>query len=124
RGLALVVSIPTLILAIAMFYTVQSGTPDADGFFFVYSTEWFPQLGANWHLGVDGVAASMVLLTAILTPLAILIAFEHTDNPRAVLALSLFLHMAMTGVIATRDMLAFFGFWELGLVPLYYIISQ
>ena len=126
RWTALAVSIPTLLLAIAVFYSIQGGEPNEAGYYLDYQTEWFPQIGSNWHVGVDGVSAAMMLLTALLTPLAILIAFEHSDdeNPRAVLGLILFMQMAMMGVFLTLDMVAFFIFWELGLVPMYFIINQ
>ncbi len=125
RWTALAVSIPSLILAIAAFYTVQSGDPGGGSqYFFEYTAEWFPEIGASWHLGVDGISVSMILLTCILTPVSILIAFEHVKNPRAVLSLILFMQMAMIGVFSTLDMVAFFVFWELGLVPMYFIINQ
>ena len=99
--------------------------PDASNpYLFEYSAEWFPQIGSNWHVGADGIAISMALLTALLTPLALLIAFEHTENPRAILALILGLEMAMMGVFLTLDMVGFFIFWELGLVPMYFMINQ
>ncbi len=124
RWTALAVSLPTLLLAIAAFYFIQNSAPNAGGYYLEYTAEWFPQIGASWHIGVDGVSMTMVLLTALLTPLSILIAFEHVKNPRAVLALILFMQMAMIGVFSTLDMVAFFIFWELGLVPMYFLINQ
>lgn len=124
RWTALIVSLPPLVLAIGIFYTVYTSDPGASGYYYEFSAEWFPQIGASWTLGVDGISVSMVLLTALLTPLAILIAFEHGKNPHAVLALILFLEMAMFGVFVTLDMVAFFIFWELGLVPMYFLINQ
>lgn len=126
RWTALVATLPTLLLAIAVFYSIQNGEANEAGYYLVYKAEWFPQIGSNWHVGVDGVSAAMMLLTALLTPLTILIAFEHgeEENPRAILGLILFMQMAMMGVFLTLDMVAFFIFWELGLVPMYFIINQ
>ena len=125
RWTAVAVSIPTLIIAIGVFYVFQSNPPDASNpYLFEYSADWFPQIGSSWHVGADGISISMALLTALLTPLALLIAFEHTENPRAILALILGLEMAMMGVFLTLDMVGFFIFWELGLVPMYFMINQ
>jgi proton-translocating NADH-quinone oxidoreductase chain M len=124
RYLALGLTIPTLFSAIAVFYTVHNTDPAASGYWFEYSAAWFPQLGSNWHLGVDGISVTMILLTGILAPLSILIAFEHEKNPRAILALILGLQAAMMGVFAALDMMVFFIFYEIGLVPMYFIINQ
>jgi proton-translocating NADH-quinone oxidoreductase chain M len=124
RWVALILSLPPAILAIGLFIDVINADPSSTGFYHEYTTEWFPEIGASWTVGVDGISMSMVLLTAILSPLGILIAFEHVKNPRAVLALLLLLETAMLGVFVTLDMLAFFVFWELGLVPMYFLINQ
>ena len=125
RWTAVALSIPTLIIAIGVFYVFQNNPPDAgNAYLFEYTADWFPQIGSNWHVGADGISISMALLTALLTPLALLIAFEHTESPRSILALILILEMAMMGVFLTLDMVGFFIFWELGLVPMYFMINQ
>ncbi len=124
RWVALGMSIPSLIISIGLFYAVMNGEPTASGYHLEYVSEWFPEIGANWHVGVDGISVTMVLLTAILTPIALLIAFEHTDNTKAILGLILFLQMGLVGVFVALDMVIFFIFWEIGLVPMYFIINQ
>lgn len=124
RYLALGLTFPTLVVALGVFYTVNNTDPAASGYYFEYSAEWFPQLGSNWHLGVDGISVAMILLTGILAPLSVLIAFEHEKNPRAILALILGLQAAMMGVFSALDMMVFFIFYEIGLVPMYFIINQ
>ncbi len=124
RWAALVFSLPTLFISIGIFFYMQTTDPNASGYYLEYTTEWFPQIGASWHVGVDGISGTMALLTGILTPVSILIAFEHVKNPRTILALILFLETAMLGVFLTLDMVAFFIFWELSLVPMYFIINQ
>lgn len=124
RWAALAMSIPTLLVSIGLFYGVMHGEANAAGYHLEYVTEWFPEIGASWHVGVDGISVTMVLLTAVLTPLALLIAFEHTENTKSILALILFLQMGMIGVFVSLDMVVFFIFWELGLVPMYFIINQ
>ncbi|NDJ84551.1 MAG: NADH-quinone oxidoreductase subunit M [Chloroflexi bacterium] len=124
RWTALGLSLIPLMIALGLFFAIQDMQANDGGFYYEYTTEWFPQIGASWHVGVDGVSVAMAILTAILTPLSILIAFENVKNPRAILALILFLETAMLGVFLTLDMVAFFIFWELGLVPMYFIINQ
>ncbi|MCQ3932515.1 MAG: hypothetical protein DPW16_18860 [Chloroflexi bacterium] len=124
RWVALGMSIPSLIISIGLFYAVMNGDPTASGYHLEYVSEWFPEIGANWHVGVDGISVTMVLLTALLTPIALLIAFEHTENTKAILALILFLQMGLVGVFVALDMVLFFLFWEIGLVPMYFIINQ
>jgi NADH-quinone oxidoreductase subunit M len=88
-----------------------------------YSAEFFPLLGAKWHVGIDGLSASMVLLTGILTPLAILISYEVTERVHEHMALFLFLEMGLMGLFVSLDLLFFFLFWEIGLVPMYFLIN-
>ena len=124
RWVALIASLLPMVLGIWLFYEMSTTDPDANGYYYEFTAEWFPEIGASWHVGIDGISGSMVLLTVLLTPLAVLIAWEHDMNPRAVLALILMLEMAMLGVFMARDMLLFFVFWELGLVPMYFLINQ
>ncbi len=66
----------------------------------------------------------MVLLTTLLTPLAILASFSITDRVKAYMMLFLFLETGMLGVFMALDLLIFFVFWEIGLVPMYFLINQ
>lgn len=85
---------------------------------------WFELLGASWHIGIDGISASMVLLTGILTPLAILISFEIEDRVNAHMALILFFTTGSMGLFVAQDLMIFFLFYEITLVPMYFLIDQ
>ena len=87
-------------------------------------TEWFQLLGSSWHIGIDGISATMVLLTGILTPLAVLVSFEIDDRINAHMALILFFETGLFGVFVAMDLMVFFLFYELTLVPMYFIIDQ
>jgi NADH-quinone oxidoreductase subunit M len=67
---------------------------------------------------------TMVLLTTLLTPLAILASFSINDKVKAYMMLFLFLETGMLGVFMALDLLIFFVFWEVGLVPMYFLINQ
>ena len=79
---------------------------------------------SSLHLGVDGISLAMVLLTTLLTPLAILASFSITERVKAYMILFLLLETGMLGVFMSLDLLIFFVFWEIGLVPMYFLINQ
>ncbi|MBT3188244.1 MAG: NADH-quinone oxidoreductase subunit M [Anaerolineae bacterium] len=85
---------------------------------------WYETINSNFHIGVDGISLSMVLLTTLLTPLAILASFSVKDKIKPYMMLFLFLEMGMLGVFLAMDLLIFFVFWEIGLVPMYFLINQ
>lgn len=122
RYLALAFSGIVLIPAIGIFYQTMQADLGPNEYEFTSKQEWFGLIGASWQLGVDGISAPMILLTAILVPLALLIAFEHDEYPVEVMALILFMETGLIGVFASLDMLVFFLFYEVGLVPMYFII--
>ena len=94
------------------------------GFQFEEKYVWYEAINASFHLGVDGISLSMVLLTTFLTPLAILASFSVTDRVKPYMMLFLFLETGMLGVFMALDLLIFFVFWEIGLVPMYFLINQ
>jgi NADH-quinone oxidoreductase subunit M len=95
--------------------------PNVEGFQFQEVYPWYEALNSSLHLGVDGISLSMVLLT---TPLAILASFSVTDRVKPYMMLFLFLETGMLGVFMSLDLLIFFVFWEIGLVPMYFLINQ
>ncbi|MEW6403110.1 MAG: NADH-quinone oxidoreductase subunit M, partial [Chloroflexota bacterium] len=98
--------------------------PDVAGFQFEESYVWYEAIGSSLHVGVDGLSLTMVLLTTLLTPLAILASFSITDRVKPYMMLFLFLETGMLGVFMALDLLIFFVFWEVGLVPMYFLIAQ
>lgn len=98
--------------------------PDKAGFQFEETYAWYEAIGSSLHLGVDGLSLSMVLLTTLLSPLAILASFNITDRVKPYMMLFLFLETGMLGVFLALDLLIFFVFWEVGLVPMYFLINQ
>jgi len=97
---------------------------NATGFQFEEKYVWYEAIHSSFHLGVDGISLSMVLLTTFLTPLAILASFSVTDRVKPYMMLFLFLETGMLGVFMALDLLIFFVFWEIGLVPMYFLINQ
>ncbi|MBZ0288096.1 MAG: hypothetical protein K8I30_10820, partial [Anaerolineae bacterium] len=109
-ALALSVIIGAIRISVFANYNQAEG-----GFQFVSNVPWFELLGANWHVGIDGISAAMVLLTGILTPLAILVSFEIDERVNMHMALLLFFETGMLGVFVAQDLMVFFLFYELSL---------
>lgn len=123
RRLALALSIVPLVLVLIMWFTYDAQYRFGGGFAFEVQAEWFPSIGASYHMGVDGISLSMFLLTTILTPLAILASFDIEDKVKMYMTLFLVMETASLGLFAALDLMIFFIFWEFGLVPMYFLIK-
>jgi NADH-quinone oxidoreductase subunit M len=121
RWTALLASLIPFALTIVLWVNFQSG---ATGYQFEEKYTWYAAINSSLHLGVDGLSLTMVLLTTLLTPLALLASFSITDRVKAFMMLFLFLETGMLGVFMAVDLLIFFVFWEIGLVPMYFLINQ
>ncbi len=124
KWLTLVLSLIPAVLTVYLWAIYPSAPADTNGFRFGVDAPWFPQINSRYTLGVDGISLSMILLTGILTPLAILISFSITERVRAYMALFLLLETGLLGVFVSLDLIIFFIFWEIGLVPMYFLINQ
>ena len=94
----------------------------ADGFQFLSEQEWIAELGVQWKLGVDGISLWLVVLTGVLFPIALLGPNVHKDV-KAYTAWLLLLEAGCLGVFVALDLLVFFFFFELVLVPMYFLIA-
>ena len=121
RWTALIGSLFPLALSLVLWLNFRF---DIGGFQFQEQYSWYEAINSTFHLGVDGLSLTMVLFTTLLTPLAILASFSITDRVRAYMMLFLFLETGMLGVFMALDLLIFFVFWEVGLVPMYFLINQ
>ena len=121
RWMAFVLSLIPLALSIYLWVNFN---PDQAGFQFQEQYSWYAPINSSYHVGVDGVSLILVLLTTILTPLAILASFSITDRVKTYMVLFFLLEMGMLGVFLSLDLLVFFVFWEFGLVPMYFLINQ
>ncbi|MDQ1402153.1 MAG: NADH-quinone oxidoreductase subunit [Actinomycetota bacterium] len=119
RAVGLVASIGTAVLAV--FLTINFKTGDG-GFQFVTDHVWIRQFGVSWKLGVDGISLFLVLLTAGLFPLALMGPKVHHDR-KSYLAWMLVLEAGCLGSFLALDVLVFFLFFELTIIPMYFIIG-
>lgn len=121
RWTALIASLVPLGLSIWLWFLFD---PNKAGFQFQEVYPWYEAIYSSFHVGVDGLSLTMVLLTTLLTPLALLASFGITEKVKAYFMLFLFLETGMLGVFLALDLLIFFVFWEVGLVPMYFLINQ
>ncbi|MFC2028559.1 NuoM family protein [Chloroflexota bacterium] len=121
RWAAFVTSLVPFFLSVILWLRFDSS---AVGFQFTEKYVWYQAINSYFYIGVDGLSLTMVLLTTLLTPLAILASFKIKDRVKAFMMLFLFLETGMLGVFLSLDLLIFFVFWEIGLVPMYFLINQ
>ncbi len=129
RWIAFVSSLIPLFLTLILWFNFDQNLwgfldPATGVFQFEQKVIWYTALNSSYHVGVDGISLTMVLLTTLLTPLAILASFSIHDRVKAYMVLFFLLEMGMLGVFMMLDLLLFFVFWEFGLVPMYFLINQ
>jgi len=118
---ALIVSLIPLGLSVVLWATYHPNAPGSLWFQEIYT--WIPDLGVTYHLGVDGISIPLVFLTALLTTLSILYSFIINERPKEYFALFLLLETGMMGVFVALDYFLFYVFWEVSLVPMYFLIG-
>src|SRR3989454_842495 len=92
-------------------------------YFAVEKTPWVPSLNINYILGVDELSVVLVFLNALLTPLALAISWDEHHRVPAFFAMFLFMETTINGVFLSLDLFQFFVFWEVGLIPMYFLIA-
>ncbi len=116
--LGFVVSIPLL----TSFNDPRFISPN--GFRFIYERPWIPQIGANYKFGIDGISLLLVLLTTLLGFISILSSWTAIkERVKEYYAFMLLLQTGMLGVFMALDFLVFYVFWEVMLVPMYFLIG-
>jgi NADH-quinone oxidoreductase subunit M len=96
----------------------------AGGMAYEVNVAWIPQLGASYHLGVDGLSLPLVFLTTLLSTLGLYYSARVISHRvKEFFFLFLLLEMGMLGVFVALDYVLFYVFWEIGLVPMYFLIG-
>jgi NADH-quinone oxidoreductase subunit M len=117
---ALVFSLVTGALSVYMLAKFPSGQA---GFQFVSQQSWVSEWGISWHLGVDGISLFLVVLTGVLFPPVIIGIDPHHDQ-KPYLAWMLLLEAGVMGSFLSLDLFLFFVFFEIVLVPMYFLIGN
>ena len=125
REIALFFALAELVIAANLFLRFDRNQAGTIQFAEVHS--WIPQIGTSWALGVNGIGLSLVVLSAILVPLAILSAWRDDKVPQrraTYLALVLASQAFMVGIFAARDVFLFYVLFEAMLIPMYFLIGS
>jgi len=119
RAVATITSAVPLILSVILLLNYD---PQA-GFQFVEKVSWIPSLNISYFLGADGVSMPMLVLTALLSVVSIIASFGIVHRAKEYFIFFLLLEVGMMGVFSALDFFLFYVFWEIMLVPMYFLIG-
>src|SRR6185436_10156015 len=123
RALGIVFTGAALAFAVAITFTFDYG---ASGLQFQLDTSWIPAIDARYHVGIDGISLPLFVLTFVLSFLCAIYSWRVVPKPgktKAFIGLMLLLETGMAGTFIAFDLILFFVFWELVLVPMYFLIG-
>lgn len=121
RWAALAFSVAELLIALGLWWFAD---PNPDGYMYTVRASWIPSMSIQFLLGMDGLSLLLVLLTALLVPIAILVSWNTIrQNWSIFAALLLAMQAGIMGVFLALDLVLFYVFWELMLVPMYFLIG-
>jgi NADH-quinone oxidoreductase subunit M len=122
KGVTLVAALASFVFSLRLLgYDASAGAPE---FQFREDLEWIPAFGMGYRLGVDGLSVVLVLLTTILSVVAIIYSFDPIKTRvKEYYATMLLLMIGMLGVFVSLDLFLFYVFWEISLIPMYLVIG-
>lgn len=122
RWISLVALIVNFLLAVAIW--IQKPTIESSNWLIQFSAQWIPSLGVSFSLALDGLSLLMVLLTFFLGIFAVLISWNEIQERIGFFHFNLLWVLAgITGVFLTMDLFLFYFFWEVMLIPMYFLIG-
>lgn len=121
RGIALTTTLIEFLVSLPLFLKFDLSTHEMQ---FVEKIPWIPDLGIQYHMGIDGISLLLVLLTTFLTPICVLASWRDIkDKVKEFIICLLFLETGMIGVFVSLDLFLFYVFWEVMLIPMYLLIG-
>ncbi len=123
RYLAAIFTLIPFIASLGVFYRFDRSLSAAGVIQFEEKIPWIAPLNAHYHLGVDGLSMPLVVLTAFLGFMVVLISWKEHLRVREYFAWLLLLETSILGVFSSLDLLLFFVFWEIEIIPMYFLIS-
>ncbi|MDP9053307.1 MAG: NADH-quinone oxidoreductase subunit M [Acidobacteriota bacterium] len=121
RVFSLGVSLVTFVLSLGLATGFQSGQAGQQ---FVTDTIWISNPEIHFHVGIDGLSLWLIILATFLTPIAILISWRYIhDRSKEFFAFLILLEFGLVGVFSAWDLFLFYVFWEIVLVPMYFLIG-
>ncbi|MCX6012043.1 MAG: NADH-quinone oxidoreductase subunit M [Chloroflexi bacterium] len=123
RRVSIVATAIPLILSIIIFVLFDRSEAMYGKMQFEVIASWIPTIKANYHMGIDGLSMPFVFLTALLGFIAILVSWKIHTREKEYFAWLLLLETSILGVFCSLDLIMFYVFWELELIPMYFLIS-
>jgi NADH-quinone oxidoreductase subunit M len=123
RRMAAIFTLIPLALSIILFLGFDKSAGAAGVIQFEEKLSWIPTINAYYHLGVDGLSLPLVILMAFLGFMVVLISWKISLRLREYFAWLLLLETSILGVFISLDLLLFFVFWEIEVIPMYFLIS-
>ena len=121
RAGGVVVAVATFVLSVPLYLGLDGANADYQ---FVEQAAWMPSLGIGYHIGIDGISLLLVVLTTLLSPIALASAWESIhDRSKEFVITMLFLETGILGVFVSLDLFLFYVFWEAMLIPMYFVIG-
>ncbi len=124
KGIALLTTLATT--AVGVYLLAQFDYGRSGRLQFTVNTEWIPVINSRYHIGIDGISLPLLVLSMVITLLCVIYSWDHfpePHNPKAFLILMLVLETGMNGTFAAQDLILFFVFFELVLLPMYFMIG-
>ncbi|MEA1980462.1 MAG: NADH-quinone oxidoreductase subunit M [candidate division Zixibacteria bacterium] len=121
KSVSLIIAFITMLLSFLLYSMFE---PLANGMQFEVNIPWITSFGINYHMGIDGISLLLIVLTTVLTVLAILSSWNSiTTGVKGYYISMLLLTVGMVGVFCSLDLFMFYVFWEVMLIPMYFIIG-
>src|SRR5436190_8680089 len=118
-----IVMFADFLLSLPLVFWFSNEAPDQQ-FKFIEDHEWIASIGAHYHLGIYGISFLLIMLTTVLGFISILCSWSAiTERVKEYYAFFLLLQVGMLGVFMSLDFFLFYVFWEVMLVPMYFIIG-
>jgi NADH-quinone oxidoreductase subunit M len=122
----LVVSLLAFVASLVLIGQFDFGASAYNSYQFEVSETWIGAINANYHLGVDGISLPLLVLSTFVVVLAVIYSWNHWEepkNPKAFLILMMILATGMNGTFVALDLVLFFIFFEVVLLPMYFMIG-
>lgn len=124
KALSIAVSLVPLAISIWLWVAYdRSGAQFPRGTQFLSMAQWIPSLGVTFKMGIDGLSVPLIFLTTLLTTLSLIYSTFIEIRPKEYFWMFLLLETGMLGVFTALDFVLFFVFWEVSLVPMYFLIG-
>ncbi|MFG0247283.1 MAG: NADH-quinone oxidoreductase subunit M, partial [Phycisphaeraceae bacterium JB051] len=120
KNIALGTTVVALLMTVSLALAFETGMQGPQ---FVTTLDWIPAINVQYKIGLDGLSLPLVVLTSALSVLVVGAGWKIGKSPNVFMALYLFLMSGMYGVFCSLDMVLFYVFFEISLLPMYFLIG-